>query len=248
MPTIDKLTGWHFHFNFTIRILCHLSFCGFTLVQEEKMLLLRLRVYSFSLADLAWAVDLNRFSCSTMATQRRKTELKENVPLCFSAILFFPVYVPATFMACGLERLTNQEARESNVNSRQKWESIVSVAANFALFFSTVQRRWWLRVVGRKNPEFSTKVMKKATLMRIMKSKESRQNGRKLNQQWKSRLQRIWKRWIHLLRSFPMFMVSSGANMPFKIEVDLWKGKTAKNILLLLNWNLKGFKRWVKLL
>lgn len=39
------------------------------------MLLLRLRVDSFSLADLTRTVDVNRFSCSTMATRRRKKRL-----------------------------------------------------------------------------------------------------------------------------------------------------------------------------
>lgn len=87
------------------------------------MLLLRLRVDSFTLAVIARAVNVNGFPCGTMATRRGEIRSVLN-PSRFSACIFRHVfandfatspvsslfaYTPAKLMVSGYQNLTNQD-------------------------------------------------------------------------------------------------------------------------------------------
>lgn len=108
------------------------------------MLLLRLRVHSFTPAVFARAVNMNGSPCSTMATLRgkkRSTRLLRHVFLQSTLQPLLFIIWPPNLWSADNYILTNQKARESGCCFPPEMGSKLYVRRHFVLFCSNLQ--WW---------------------------------------------------------------------------------------------------------
>ena len=110
------------------------------------MLLLCLKVHSFTLAVFTRAVNMNRSPCSAMGTWRgkkRSTRLLHHVFKTTLQPLFFIIWPPNLWLANN-DILTSQKANELGCCFLSEMGSKLYARRHFVLFWSNLQW-WWIQ-------------------------------------------------------------------------------------------------------
>ena len=114
------------------------------------MLLLRLRVHSFTLAVFARAVNMNRYPCSTIATRRGKKGSETFIRLLRHVFLLNSFATsPPKLWSADTEISTNEKAPRESCRFPPEMGSKLHVRRNFVLFARLLHKFVFLREDGR---------------------------------------------------------------------------------------------------